>query len=192
MGHIVIPGNYTTHTIHMDYGWAFIRDLDGNYIEADELHQIINALQKTEAAIAKVQGAQDEIRAGIFELQLEKRLNQSRLYYPFEEPFSAWRHGQKRPFDAPRYSGVYFITHHSHPASVKIGKSDDVYARTKGLFHEMVGSADYITPIAFIDTKNSAEVEALLHAHFSEFSIGNEWFKLPPVIEWLEGQKHGR
>lgn len=172
--------------VREDYGSTLVRDLDGNFIDVDQLDNLIAKLIKTrnEMLIGGIdQAAIQQQATDSYVAELARR---SKLHYPIEHEYLAYRPGMIRGPKQPRFAGVYFLSFLKRLHYIKIGVSGDIYKRTKGLWNEYKHQEAVVH--GFIETDEPYIMETALHKRFVEHNVDGEWFHTEPVLTWLGGQ----
>lgn len=172
--------------VREDYGATLVRDMDGNFIDVDQLDNLIAKLIKTrnEMLIGGVDQATIQRRAtDDYVAELARR---SKLHYPIQHDYLAYRPGIRRGPKQPRFAGVYFLSFVKHLGIIKIGVSNDIYKRTKGLWNEYEHKEAIVH--GYIETDEPYIMEASLHKRFAEHNVEGEWFETAPILAWLGEQ----
>jgi hypothetical protein len=184
-------GNKVIANIREDYGRLYVKTVDGEFATLEEMHDMINRLIDTYKDMVNGDLSQETLYTSDIDKYTRKAMGEARIEYPFSHPFAVYNgEGKYRGTKQPRFSGVYIVTLAQAHGMVKIGFSNDLYVRSKGLRHEVRNQYriedPVIEPLAFIHTNNHSRVEQTLHKYFAEENIGGEWFHREPVEKWLE------
>jgi hypothetical protein len=176
--------------IRKDYGKLFARNLDGRYLDADDLGKLIAGLEKTYRRMLETGESQREIFAAAQgdadAYQIAACLVRSKGELP--DAYLSYDRGQYRKPSEMRFAGVYVLAHVSRPGQVKIGLSTDLYARTNGLYRDLNRDRAEAVPveiIALLEANDMDALEAALHRKFEAVRVDSEWFQREPVERWL-------
>lgn len=170
--------------IREDYGHWFVRDLDGHYLNAGELHALIQSLLETHKLLVdSPMSTQEAVLKASIEARVEKLLEGAEVHYSHQHIYMGYRPDRHRIGQSTRFAGVYVLTSPARRDQVKIGVSSDVYLRTKQLYYDY-GRVP-MEVIAVIESLAPAALETALHRKFASCHIDGEWFARQPVEAWL-------
>lgn len=166
---------YENYTVGVIDGYGILRDWKGNYSSLDDLKKLIESMQATVALMEDgnwqgseiVQYLEHQHYIGLFENKSPSNF----VFYPTD---------RKQLYG--KGSGVYFIGDTLRPERVKIGMSNNITSRTRGLEWVVKGDVEIYAVFFTADYK---VYETALHGMFSQYRIDGEWFKKKPVLSYV-------
>jgi hypothetical protein len=171
------------YQVREKYGFYLAKDMTGDYVTAEELQNVIELLQHTHRLMLQHNVDQETIEFSAAYNGCERLKQEGHIIMPFDEPHSVYTVDNYRPRKFKRYSGVYFVTREGAPNEIKIGKTIDLYTRTRGLISEYQCA---FSVVAFIETENHYRVESMFHEKFAHANLYREWFDRDTVETWLQ------
>lgn len=172
--------------VREDYGVVLVRDMDGNFIELKQLDNLIARLIQTRNQMVDEAIDQITMQQQATDNYVAELARRSKLYYPIHHDYLAYQPGKIRGPKQPRFAGVYFLSFAKRLEYIKIGVSNDIYKRTKGLWTEFQHQVS--TVHAFIETDEPYTMETALHNRFAQYHVEGEWFHAMPILAWLGAQ----
>lgn len=181
---------YEVYKVRRDYGRMYIRNMQNEYLSAEEIAGVIKELSDLHALMTSAKVTQSEVLSQDLSDRLRNVERDMRIEYPFHHEFAAYIRGKSRRSSAQRFCGVYFLRLHGRPDVIKIGHSIDLYARTKQFWLEYKREVPDGNPkfeiVAFAHTDNGYETERMFHQFFKADQVDGEWFRTDAVIAWLK------
>lgn len=163
--------------------YNFVRNMDNEYIDADELESLGKELQTMAGLMRELNITQYEIARNSLLRFANELLSESPLFYPPPDHV-AYRPNQNRKRGLRAFCGVYMISHSSKPGLIKIGYSYNIYQRTKTFYKQF--KAEPVEVVAVLSTAQPESLEKAFHIAFEKHRIEGEWFRAEPVVEWLD------
>lgn len=169
------------------YGFVFVQDADGNYLDRFELTGLITWMKQTLNAMRESDISQEELMLRLADSAIDEFIKSSVLRRPVDHQYFVYTGigVSYRPNTYRRFSGAYILEHADFPGAVKIGFTTDLYARTRQIYFQRGNRPSHVHIL--FDCENFKELEVALHRKFAHARIDGEWFEKETVLTWLEG-----
>lgn len=173
----------TEYRIKHQYGGFFAYDEDGRPLNQQALANVIRGLIDTYEQMESCD--QDKVRNQYLAARAHEIIAEATIHMPVNHPYACHGDCNRRPPDEKRFMGVYVVSTMSRPGRVKIGRSKDIFIRTKGLYHQY-GQLP-IKAHAIIEHPEYQLLETYIHHELNDYRIEGEWFEAEPALEYIRG-----